>query len=97
MNTLQDITEKALAEMEAWYNRALGQYLLVVEREGLKEVLPRLFGYHLLQVGGPRWHHLVHSSPIAHRVYVAMTADPKYPGLWYFGLSLITVDSAAAL
>ncbi len=55
-------------DLRAWYAHGIGHLLLETERGQLDEVLPNLFGYHLLQVG--RIHHedLLASSRISHRV-----------------------------
>ncbi|MDH5180707.1 MAG: class I SAM-dependent methyltransferase [Gammaproteobacteria bacterium] len=38
-------------ELAKWYQTPLGQTLLEVEKQQLDEILPSLFGYHLIQVG----------------------------------------------
>ena len=51
-----------------WYRHRLGQYLLRAERRVLDDVLPNLFGYHLIQVGSPADEALCTSSLIPNRV-----------------------------
>jgi len=51
-----------------WYRQRLGQRLLRAERRELDEVLPNLFGYHLLQVGSPADEAMCTASLIPNRV-----------------------------
>lgn len=59
-----------LTELESWYARDSGQYLLASTRQRLRERLDTSFGYHILQLGSSRGHSLLESSPINHRVYI---------------------------
>jgi len=54
--------------LDHWYQGTPGQYLFESERASLQQVLPRLFGYHLLQIGGPATHSFIDSSPIIHKI-----------------------------
>ncbi len=56
--------------LQQWYAAGLGQWLLEIERRQLDEILPNLFGYHLIQVGHPVGEDLLGSSRIGHRVVV---------------------------
>jgi len=58
--------QQARQQLRVWYERSLGQALLSTEREQLDEVLPNLFGYHLLQVGTPVREDLVSESRVSH-------------------------------
>lgn len=55
-------------QLRNWYRQRLGQRLLRAERRELDQVLPNLFGYHLLQVGSPVDTLLSASSLIPNRV-----------------------------
>lgn len=73
-------------ELRAWYTRELGQHLSDVERRELDNVLPNLFGYHLLQIGSPVNDVLYETSRVSHKVYVE-SLDPdangsRRPSLW---------------
>jgi len=63
-----------LTELESWYARENGQYLLQTTRAALREVLDTSFGYHILQLGVTRGQSLLESSPINHRIYAAERA-----------------------
>lgn len=52
----------------AWYRLRLGRLLLEDERARLADILPDLFGYHLLQVSHPADADLLAASRIPHRV-----------------------------
>ena len=60
-----------MTELESWYTRDNGQYLLATTREAVDGVLDTAFGYHLLQTGCTRGHALFSNSPINHRIYAA--------------------------
>jgi len=60
-----------LTELESWYAREGGNYLLGTTREAVNGILDTAFGYHLLQTGSSRGHALFTTSPINHRIYVA--------------------------
>ncbi len=71
------------SRLQQWYSDALGQRLLESERRELDEILPNLFGYHLVQVGQPVCEDLLQASRISHRLVVeemAAEASPA-PGL----------------
>tara|TARA_R110002110_G_scaffold14698_1_gene67647 strand:+ start:73083 stop:73898 length:816 start_codon:yes stop_codon:yes gene_type:complete len=59
------------AQLESWYDRDTGQYLLRSLRDALAERLDTTFGYHILQLGVTRGHPLYQGSPINHRIYAA--------------------------
>lgn len=42
-----------IAEIEKWYKTPLGLELLKSEQKALDNVLPKLFGYYIAQIGGP--------------------------------------------
>ncbi|GAA0784775.1 class I SAM-dependent methyltransferase [Marinobacterium sediminicola] len=51
-----------------WFDSPLGQELLQREHEFAEEVLPTLFGYHLLQVGWDHRQRLFTASPVSRKV-----------------------------
>ena len=60
-----------LTQLESWYARENGQYLLDCTREATARLLDTSFGYHLLQLGVIRGQPLYENSPINHRIYCA--------------------------
>ena len=60
-----------LAQLESWYARANGQYLLHATLESARELLDTSFGYHILQLGVRAERPLCSVSPINHRIYSA--------------------------
>jgi SAM-dependent methyltransferase len=66
-----------MTELESWYARDSGRYLLASTRAAVDAVLDTAFGYHLLQTGCSRGHALFLSSPINHRIYVAEQAGEQ--------------------
>ena len=60
-----------LTELESWYARENGQYLLEMTRRAVQELLDTSFGYHILQLGVTGGRPLCQSSPINHRIYAA--------------------------
>jgi SAM-dependent methyltransferase len=65
-----------LAELEAWYARDAGQYLLDATRSTVQNLLDTSFGYHILQLGVSGIRPLCQGSPINHRLYCANRAGP---------------------
>lgn len=66
--------------LRAWYGGMLGKRLLDEECRLLDEVLPNLFGYHLLQVGVPAPINLIEASRVSHCMVLADLPHPE-PGL----------------
>ena len=64
-------------ELESWYSRENGRYLLAGTREAVGGILDTAFGYHLLQTGCTRGHALFDASPINHRIYAAQRAGDQ--------------------
>ena len=63
-----------LTELESWYARENGVYLLHNVRQALEKVLDTSFGYHLLQLGLTSGQPLFEASPINHRIYASTRA-----------------------
>jgi SAM-dependent methyltransferase len=62
----------------SWLEKRLGRQLLKTERLELESVLPRLFGYHLVQLGAVcKEADLLSSSRIWHRVVVEVGTWPE--------------------
>ncbi|WP_421864220.1 class I SAM-dependent methyltransferase [Motiliproteus sp.] len=61
--------------LKAWFQTELGQQLLSTEQALLDQVLPRLFGYHLLQISVLDLPELTRGSPAGHRFMLAPEAD----------------------
>jgi SAM-dependent methyltransferase len=59
------------AELEQWYARRNGEYVLDSIRRYLDSRLDTAFGYHILQLGITRQHPLFGSCNINHRVYAS--------------------------
>jgi SAM-dependent methyltransferase len=71
-------------DLHRWFAGNPGCYLLQREMELLDEVLPDLFGYHLLQVGRVGTADMLSASRILHRAMVEVDGDPDscaYPCL----------------
>jgi len=62
----------------AWYTEGAGQVIAQAEKAELDEILPTLYGYHLVQVGEPGLASFVNSSLISHRVLI----HPAGPSVW---------------
>ena len=74
-----------LTELESWYGRDNGRYLLECTGQTLQGLLDTTFGYHILQLGITRGQPLFDGSPINHRIYassrsgeaVGLVCDPE--------------------
>jgi len=64
-----------------WFNRPLGLHVLEQERRILEQVLPDLFGYHIVQVGAVHDGHFLHSSRIGHRVIMLLDREAPVGGI----------------
>ena len=60
-----------LTELESWYGRDNGQYLLEATHRAAQGLLDTAFGYHILQLGVAGTRPLCQSSRINHRIYCA--------------------------
>ncbi|EIJ43596.1 methylase involved in ubiquinone/menaquinone biosynthesis [Beggiatoa alba B18LD] len=68
------MSQRAL-QLNRWFETAVGQRLLNIEANTLSKVLPYLFGYHLVQIGGMGQGRLLESSRIRHRCIISRYAD----------------------
>jgi SAM-dependent methyltransferase len=83
-----EMADRPLAEsipsLTAWFAQPCGQRLLEDEQQVLDELLPSLFGYHLLQMSVCETVDLASGSPIHHRVTMLAHVDgvplPVVPG-----------------
>lgn len=60
----------ARQQLQRWYATPLGLNLQQSEQSVLEQVLPNLFGFHLLQLGRPMAADMLRSSRIAHRMII---------------------------
>jgi SAM-dependent methyltransferase len=68
---------KTQAELEAWYNTAVGQMLLQEELKTLQPLLSNMFGYHLLQMSINPPTALFDGARILHCINAASAARPQ--------------------
>lgn len=64
-----------------WYQEAIGSRLIDAERQALGNILPRLYGYHLVFMGDPGLSPLVQSSLIQHQILINPHLDRKQAAL----------------
>ncbi|ALG67747.1 class I SAM-dependent methyltransferase [Beggiatoa leptomitoformis] len=62
-------------QLNRWFETAIGQRLFNIETNSLARILPYLFGYHLVQIGGMGQGRLIESSRIRHRCVLSRYAD----------------------
>lgn len=53
-----------------WFNTPPGNFLLECEQDMLDKILPKLFGYHIMQLGMLSTDGFLRSTPISHRILV---------------------------
>ena len=73
-----------LAELQQWFATPLGERLLQSEAQLMQQILPDLFGYHLLQIGNVGHGQLLESSRIHHRCISCLhpsSTEPSYPAV----------------
>ncbi len=73
-------SHSAFPKMDHWIYHPHGRYLLEAERKALTALLPRYFGYHLLQLGGPIHFDLLETSLINHHIRLADEVTPGFNG-----------------
>ncbi len=56
-------------QLESWYEKPAGQYLLGRERELVEQLLEQVFGYHQLQLGVSRKQPLGLENTLNHKIY----------------------------
>jgi SAM-dependent methyltransferase len=65
---LDDVGRNFEKKLHYWFTLPLGEYLLDQEQVRISKILPKLFGYHILQVGSLGREDLLASSSISHKV-----------------------------
>jgi SAM-dependent methyltransferase len=63
-----------------WFSTPLGRSIVSAEQRVLADFLPRCFGYHLLQIGGPAEKDLTYASPILHKVRCSEDITQRFVG-----------------
>lgn len=66
--------------MEHWFTQTPGQFLLEAESAILSNLLPRLFGYHLLQMGGTSDNLWLRDCRIPHRIHLSPMCPCNFDG-----------------
>lgn len=77
--------ETRIRELARWFNSVAGSCLLELENKQLSQLLPDLFGYHIIQIGGIMNKQLLDSSRINHKLVTSAVPDPdtgKNPDLF---------------
>lgn len=69
-----------LDALKQWFDRPLGQALLAAEQVGLNQILPKLFGYYLIQLGISTYFNLLKISSISCKARVTPEECPTYTG-----------------
>ncbi|MBS99781.1 MAG: class I SAM-dependent methyltransferase [Oceanospirillaceae bacterium] len=62
-------------QLKQWFDSPLGRELLDAEHRLLEQVLPELFGYHLLQVGVDSRYPMFTASPVPHRIMLGPSLE----------------------
>lgn len=64
-----------------WYASALGRRVLMTEKHYLNQILPDLFGYHIIQLGRLGGDNLLKSCRIQHQVLIDSACCPPFESL----------------
>ncbi|MDM8568549.1 methyltransferase domain-containing protein [Thiotrichales bacterium HSG1] len=62
-------------QLNRWFETSLGRRLLSAETDMFQQILPHLFGYHLLQISSVGYSSLLTSSRIKHRCVLSRSAN----------------------
>ena len=60
-------------QLESWYEKPAGQYLLNQERKLVEQLLEQIFGYHQLQLGVTRNQPLGLENRLNHKIYAGLS------------------------
>jgi SAM-dependent methyltransferase len=80
-------------QLESWYSKPAGQYLLKQEKSLVSQQLQQLYGYHFLQVGITRDQSLGQDSVLSHKINSSIAPGPNM-GLVSDGHSLPFADES---
>ncbi len=69
------MNKRCSIQLSSWFQTPLGQRLLSEEASAMQQILPHLFGYHLLQIGNFAYGSLLESSLIRHRCVLSQSAQ----------------------
>ncbi len=69
------------AGLGGWFRTPLGSRAAAAEADELRDIVPGLFGYHLVQVGSGPEADILDGSPALHRVVIGQPGDDG-PGPW---------------
>ena len=64
--------------IEEWYQSPLGEQTFSAEKLSVNEIISRLFGYHILQIGLEENQNLIDESPAGHKI---IFSSAWYPGV----------------
>ncbi len=63
-------------QLAHWFESPLGAKVLAAQKTAIGPILERMFGYHILQVGGSEEHLLLDQSPISHKIVFSANYRP---------------------
>ena len=73
--TVDDAEYNSRRKLRQWFSQPLGNYLLDLEQLRISKILPKLFGYHVLQIGCLSRQELLASSRISHKILMLIGPD----------------------
>jgi SAM-dependent methyltransferase len=76
--SINDATANLENKRRIWFSRALGRNLLAQEKTRITKTLSKLFGYHILQIGGLGEKDLLESSSISHKVLMLLDDEDDH-------------------
>ena len=63
-------------QLAHWFETPLGAKVLASQMQVVRPIIERMFGYHILQVGGSKEHLLLDQSPINHKIVFSSAYRP---------------------
>ncbi len=72
---ISDKEKGASQKLEQWFSLQLGQVVLLEEQTRIASILPKLFGYHVLQIGALGTKDLLNSSCISHKILILFESN----------------------
>ncbi len=80
-------------DIERWFSLPLGQRILLSEQQSLDQVMPKMYGYHLMQLSVLNGRKLSNQSPITHHFTLGLSEATNQPAIAHFEQLPIDAES----
>jgi SAM-dependent methyltransferase len=81
------------SSIEQWFQSLLGQRILLSEQSCLNKIMPKMYGYHLMQLSVLNDIKLSEQSPVTHHFSLGVSTSSKQPAIANFEQLPINAES----